>query len=90
MNKLSNEKRTQIITALVEGNSIASTRRMTGVAKLTVLSLLAEVGTACSAFQDRWLRNLDCKRVQVDEIWSFVYSKAKNVPASFRGTFGYG
>jgi IS1 family transposase len=90
MNKLSSEKRTQIITALVEGNSIASTCRMTGAAKMTVLSLLAEVGTACSAFQDRWLRNLDTKRIQVDEIWSFVGMKAKNVPAEKRDTFGYG
>jgi len=90
MNSLSSEKRTQIITALVEGNSIASTCRMLNVAKMTVLSLLAEVGTACSAFQDRWLRNLDTKRVQVDEIWSFVGMKAKNVPAEKRGVFGYG
>ncbi len=90
MNKLSNDKRTAILTALVEGNSIASTCRMTGAAKMTVLSLLAEVGSACAAFQDRWLRNLDCKRVQVDEIWSFVGMKSRNVPAELRGQFGYG
>src|SRR5437879_9855893 len=57
MNKLSSDKRTAIITSLVEGNSIASTCRMTGAAKMTVLALLREVGSACAAFQDRWLRN---------------------------------
>jgi IS1 family transposase len=90
MNKLSLEKRTAIISSLVEGNSIASTCRMTGAAKMTVLSLLAEVGSACAAFQDRWIRNLHCERVQVDEIWSFVGMKSRNVPPEKRGIFGYG
>jgi IS1 family transposase len=63
---------------------------MTGAAKMTVLSLLAEVGTACAAFQDRWIRNLDCQREQVDEIWSFVGMKSRNVPVEKRGIFGYG
>ncbi len=90
MNKLSSDKRTAIITSLVEGNSIASTCRMTGAAKKTVLSLLAEVGTARAAFQDRWIRDLDTKRVQADEIWSFVGMKSRNVPPELRGVFGYG
>lgn len=90
MNRLPEAKRVAVISALVEGCSIASTCRMTGVAQMTVLSLLAEVGTACSAFQDRFLRNLDTKRVEVDEIWSFVGYKAKNVPVEKRGVFGFG
>jgi len=90
MNKLSPDKRAAIIASLVEGNSIASTCRMTGVAKMTVLSLLAEVGTACAEFQNRWIRNLDTQRVQVDEIWSFVGMKNRNVPVEKRGIFGYG
>lgn len=90
MNKLSQEKQTQVIAALVEGNSIRATARMTGVSKPTILKLLAEVGSACADYQDRALRNLKCKRIQCDEAWSFVYAKEKNVPADKKGKFGYG
>jgi IS1 family transposase len=90
MNKLSFGKRTQVVTALVEGCSIASTCRMTGVAKMTVLKLLADVGTACADLQDRWMMDLPCERIQVDEIWSFCGMKAKNVPFALSGTFGFG
>lgn len=90
MNKLSSGKRVAVLSALLEGNSIASTCRMTGVAKMTVLKLLADAGAACTDLQDRWLRDLPCKRVQVDEIWSFVGMKAKNVPAHRRNEFGVG
>ncbi len=90
MNVLSTQKRKQVIAALVEGNSIRATVRMTGVAKNTVAKLLADVGTACASYQDRVLRGLSCKRVQCDEIWSFCYAKAKNVPADKKGEFGYG
>ncbi len=81
MNRLKTEKRKAVVAALVEGNSIRATCRMTGVAKNTVTKLLRDLGDACSEYQDRAFRNLSCKRIQVDEIWSFVYSKAKNVPA---------
>jgi len=63
---------------------------MTGVAKNTIVKLLADLGTACSEFQDQALRHLPCERLQLDEIWSFVYSKEKNVPADKRGEFGFG
>jgi hypothetical protein len=79
MNRLPLAKKVAVISALVEGCSIRSTSRMTGVAKGTILRLLAEVGTACAEYQARTLRNIDAKRVQVDEIWSFCYAKAKNV-----------
>ena len=79
MNKLSTDKRKQIIAALVEGNSIRSTVRMTGASKNTIAKLLLELGAACSTYLDEHLVNLNCKRVQVDEIWSFCYAKAKNV-----------
>jgi len=82
MNKLSTAKRTQILAALVEGNSIRATCRMTGAAKNTVVKLLRDAGRVCEAYQDQHLHDLPCKRIQVDEIWSFVYSKAKNVPES--------
>jgi len=90
MNKLSIEKRTQVIKTLVEGNSIRATCRITNTAKGTVIRLLRDVGKACVEYQDKYLKNLSCQRVECDEIWSFCYSKAKNVPESKRGQFGYG
>ncbi len=90
MNKLSPAKRAQILTALVEGNSIASTCRMTGAAKMTVLSLIREVGEACLRFHDAIVRDLDTTHVQADEVWSFCYSKEKNVPEAMKGVPGYG
>src|SRR6185503_1504162 len=79
MNKLDSAKRTAVVAALVEGNSIRATVRMTGVSKNTIAKLLVELGAACSEYMDKNLVNLSCKRVQVDEIWSFVAAKAKNV-----------
>ena len=90
MNNLPIERQIAVIAALVEGNSIRATVRMTGVAKDTVTKLLAKIGQACADYQDKALRNLPCKRVQCDEIWSFCYAKEKNVPADKRGQFGYG
>lgn len=90
MNKLKREKQAQIVAALVEGNSINSTVRMTGVSKVTILKLIADLGTKCADYQDRTLRNLNCKRIQCDEIWQFCYAKEKNVPAEKKGLFGYG
>jgi IS1 family transposase len=90
MNKLTNERRTQVVKCLCEGLSIRSTVRMTGVAKNTIVKLLQEIGIACNNLQDKTLRNLPCQRVQCDEIWSFCYAKDKNVPREKRGTFGFG
>lgn len=81
MNKKSITERAQILRCLVEGNSIRSTVRLTGASKNTIVKLLAATGTACDAYQDEHLANLTkCERIQVDEIWSFVYSKQKNIP----------
>jgi IS1 family transposase len=88
MNKLSTEKRAQILHCLVEGNSINATARLTGTSKNTVIKLLTEAGEACSAYQNKHLVNLPCRRVQVDEVWSFVYSKQKNVPEGMEGEAG--
>lgn len=90
MNKLSRDKQAQVLSALVEGNSIRATVRMTGVAKNTIVRLLADVGKACSEYQDEVLRDLPCKRIQCDEIWSFCYAKEKNVPEDRKGHWGYG
>jgi IS1 family transposase len=79
MNRLDPARRAQAISCLVEGNSIRSTVRMTGVAKNTVVKLLVEIGAVCSEYQDRVMRNLPCQRIQCDEIWAFVGCKQKNV-----------
>jgi IS1 family transposase len=79
-----------VVKCLVEGNSIRATVRLTGVAKNTVSKLLVDLGAACSDYQDRVLRDLPCRRIQADEIWSFCNSKAKNVPAEHQGEFGWG
>ena len=90
MNKLSTEKRRQVVSALVEGNGIRATVRMTGVSKNTIAKLLVELGAACADYLDKTLVNLTSKRIQCDEIWSFIYAKEKNVPAEKRGQFGFG
>ena len=90
MNKLSSAQRVRILMSLIEGNSIASTCRMTGAAKMTVLSLIREIGAACEKFHDANVRYLGTERVQCDEVWSFCYAKAKNVPEALKGKEGYG
>lgn len=90
MNRLSTEKRAQIIGCLVEGNSIRATVRMTGAAKNTIVKLLADLGEACAEYQDGVFQSLPCKVVEADEIWSYCYAKQKNVPEQFKGTPGYG
>jgi IS1 family transposase len=79
MNKLDRKTRAQILHLLCEGQSIRAVTRLTGGSKNTVAKLLVEAGHACAAYQDKALRNLPCKRVQMDEIWSFVYAKNDNV-----------
>jgi IS1 family transposase len=90
MNRLPKDKQIGVVAALVEGNSIRATVRMTGVAKNTIVKLLADLGRACEAYQIEKLVNLPCKRIQCDEIWSFVGAKQKNVPVEKQGTFGIG
>lgn len=90
MNRLTTEKRAQIVAALVEGNSIRATCRMTGVAKGTVTKLLVDLGHACMAHHHATVRDLTSERVQCDEIWAFCFSKQKNVPADKVGELGYG
>ncbi len=90
MNKLSLDRQAQIIKVLCEGNSLRSTARITDSSINTIVKLLKEVGAACLEYQDRVMNNLPCKKLQCDEIWSFVYSKDKNVPDNHKGEFGYG
>src|SRR3954465_4448649 len=79
MNKLDREARSKILSLMCEGVSIRAITRLTGASKNTVVRLLSDVGRACAEYQDNALRNLPCKRVQMDEIWSFVYAKNDNV-----------
>jgi IS1 family transposase len=78
MNKLSTEKRAQILHCIVEGNSLRATARLTDTAINTVVNLMIDAGKACSKYQDKAMRGLVCKHLQCDEIWSFCGAKEKN------------
>lgn len=88
MNCLDTATRAQVIRCLVEGCSVRATVRMTGIAKNTVAKLLLDIGKACDAYHYANVRNVRSKRVQCDEIWSFVGAKAKNVPRDKDGQWG--
>jgi IS1 family transposase len=82
MNRLALEARAKILHMLVEGNSLRATSRMADVAYNSVLKLVSDAGQACADYQDMALRNLPCRRIQVDEVWAFCYAKQKNVPTA--------
>lgn len=90
MNRLDHKTRCQILSALVEGNSLRAVSRMTGVARNTISDLALMAGAECAKYQDKHLRNLQCKRVQCDEIWQYIYCKDANVPDSMKDQFGVG
>jgi IS1 family transposase len=90
MNRLSIEKRGQILALMTEGNSLRATSRIVGCSINTVTKLLLDVGEACAEYQDHTLLDLPCKTIEADEIWSFVYSKQRNVPENLAGHFGVG
>jgi IS1 family transposase len=90
MNRLPLSKRAELLGMLVEGNSLRATSRLGDVSINTVTKLLVDLGAACAKYENGALRNLNCKRIQCDEIWAFCYAKAKNVPADKQGIFGYG
>ncbi|MCY3844091.1 MAG: IS1 family transposase [Acidobacteria bacterium] len=82
MNRLPKAKRAQILQMLVEGSSLRSITRITGVSINTATKLLIDAGNACAAFHDERVRNVPARRVQVDEVWTFTYAKQKNVEAA--------
>jgi IS1 family transposase len=86
MNRLDTATRARVISCLIEGNSIRATVRMTGAAKNTVTKLLVDIGGKCREFHDKHVRHVSARRVQCDEIWSFVGAKAKNVPEEKKGS----
>jgi hypothetical protein len=79
MNRLTKEERARVLHLLCEGRAVT---RLTGASKNTVVKLVVDAGHACTEYQDRVLRNLTAKRVQVDEIWNFVYAKADHVESA--------
>jgi IS1 family transposase len=79
MNRIPLARRTQIINCLVEGNSIRSTERMTDTHRDTIMRLMVEVGTGCAKLADEQMRDLTCRRIQCDEIWSFVKVKQGHI-----------
>lgn len=90
MNKLPINKRVQILNMLCEGSSMRSISRIADVSINTVTKLLVDAGEACAAYHNEHVKGIHAKRVQADEIWSFCYSKEKNVPKDKQGQFGYG
>jgi IS1 family transposase len=84
MNRLDTKRRALVVKALAEGMSLRGTARLTGVARMTVEKLLRELGAACASYMDKTLVNLPCKRIQCDEIWSFIGAKQKNVTPEVR------
>jgi IS1 family transposase len=84
MNKLPNAKRAKILHLLVEGNALRSVSRIEDVSINTVTKLLIDAGKSCSDYQDKALTNLECKRLQLDEIWAFCYAKQRNLPFAKR------
>ena len=79
MNRLDVSERAKVIGCLIEGCSIRSAVRMTGVCKRTVARLLVDVGEACAAYHDRAMRKLPCKVIQVDEVWTFTFIANKQI-----------
>ena len=67
------------ISALVEGSSIRSVERMTGIHRDTIMRLGVRVGEACLKLMDEKMRDMNCEQVQVDELWGFIGKKEKNV-----------
>lgn len=88
MNKLNTAKRVQIVSMLVEGNSLRSVSRIADVSINTVTKLLVELGTACADYHDKHVRNIKARRLEADEIWSFVGAKQKNVPEEKAAEWG--
>ena len=90
MNRLTTQDRARILTALSEGMGVNAACRITGASKNTVLKLLADGGRACALYQDQTMTNLKVTRLEIDEIWSFIGMKAKNVPADADPALGLG
>ena len=90
MNRLTTDKRAQILGMLCEGMSMRATARLAGASVITVMKLLVDAGEAAQAFHDEAVRGLNCKRLQLDEIWAFCYAKQAHVSPAQQGKLGFG
>jgi IS1 family transposase len=90
MNTLTRQQRCAVVRCLVDGCSVRATTRITGVSKNTIQKLTRDLAEAVTQYQDNVLRNLNCRRIQCDEIWCFCYAKDKNLPEEMRGQPGVG
>jgi len=90
MNKTSIQDKIRVVSALMEGNSISSTVRMTGIAKTTILRLIAQLGDACQKFHDEKVKSLNSRRIQMDEVWAFIGAKDKNATAEKKAALKWG
>src|SRR5271168_2338607 len=89
MNRLGNDEQARVIAALAEGNSFRSIERMTGIHRDTIMRLMVRIGNGCADLMDREMRNLNCQRLQLDELWAFVGMKQKRASQlAHRGEFG--
>lgn len=90
MNKLPEAKRIQILSCLLEGMAVRATSRVTGASKGAVLRLIAEVGPACERFHHRFVHDVPCKRLEMDELWQFVYPKSRCLPPELKDSHDHG
>lgn len=82
MNVLSRQEQLLILNLIVEGNSLRSITRLTGIHRTTIMKLILRVGNRCRAMMDRWMQNLTLRHVEIDEIWTFVLKKQGRVPVN--------
>jgi len=87
-NHLPKDKQIAVVAALAEGSSIRSIERMTNVNRNTIMNLGVRVGQGCARLLDQKMRGLDCKRLELDEIWGFIGKKMRHVKEDDDPTFG--
>jgi hypothetical protein len=87
-NHLSKDKQIAVTAALAEGNSIRSIERMTGIHRDTIMRLGVRIGQGCARLLDQKMRNLDCNRIELDEVWGFIGKKVRNLRENDDPTFG--
>ena len=90
MNRIPIERRTLIAHCIVEGNSIRATARIARTDPYTVLAFLRDLGDACEDYSGKVMRELKLERLELDEIWSYVFAKDDKLPPHLKGVTGFG
>src|SRR5574341_1036708 len=80
-NILKQDKQEQVVKCLVEGSSVRSTERLTGVHRDTIIRLMVRVGSGCKRLLDEKMHNLSSTKIQIDEIWGYIGKKERHVRA---------